>query len=397
MKSAHVSLSHDAALTGVFLAAGSSLKSQVVYTDIDPDILFDPESACMVPPTDDEYYCSDFMTYMLDMNADGDDDFRIRAIYSYYAVSSGFYDYQFNAASIQRYDANRIGGGEVEDEDIVHLYAPGAMIGSSVNWFGAGFHDNLDLAFYNIENGVIHISHGEWLDSEYQFAALKIVEGINTYYGWVRLSVDEIADQLIIHDYAYNATSGASIIAGEEGNCYPPSISGVSNITPAKARLKWAPVLDAEKYQIYYRVAGVVGWTKINVSGTAKQKTLSGLACDTDYEWKIRTRCADGFSAFSAIQTFSTASCRLSDDNAGETSILVFPNPATGIVHVDLSEFEGDAVHVQVINLMGQIVFTENNITAEVLHIDISDLTTGNYIVRVSSGRSQAVQKFIIQ
>ncbi len=382
---------------GAFLLGPKSISAQITYTDLDPDIIFDPESSCFPPPITDEYSCSEEMQFILDINSDGDDDFQINAIYSYYAVSSGIYAYKQNVASIRRLDFNRMAGSDTGPEDIVHLFESGAVIGADVVWFGAGFHDDVTLAMYNLKPDLIVVSVGEWLDSEYKFAKLKVDESPNIYYGWVRLSVDEVADQMIIHDYAYNATPGGSILTGETGGCYPPSVSGVSNITATSAKVKWAPVFGATKYQIRFRPTAGGPWTAVSASAAAVQKNLTGLTCNTEYQWQIRTKCGGVFSGLSAMQTFTTGSCRFMSDGGIETSILVFPNPAESTISIDVSSFNGDEIFVQLINILGETVFTENYVGDDLIQIDDSDFPSGNYIVKINSNKNRAIEKIIVQ
>ncbi len=59
-------------------------------------------------------------------------------------------------------------------------------------------------------------AYGNWNNSTDKYLGLKLIKGTNTYYGWVRLSVNvSFGAILIIRDYAYNSISNKAILAGQ--------------------------------------------------------------------------------------------------------------------------------------------------------------------------------------
>ncbi len=133
------------------------------------------------------------------------------------------------------------------------------------------------------------------------------------------------------------------------------------------------------------------------MSSSTIQKNISGLSCNTEYEWKIRSKCGEEFSAFSEIQTFSTASCRIVNDKDELTHVLIFPNPSTDIISIDVNKFNSDEIGVEIYNLMGEKVFTENFIGDKVIEIDIVNFAKGNYVIKINSEEAMAVEGIIIQ
>lgn len=398
MKKNKFQLSNYSLFTSAVLIAGSQTgNGQVVYTDIDPDVELTVNES-----------------FLLDADGDSTNDFEIRQFYNL-VYSSFCQDKSAILGSMHPLHTNASINAEEESINFVeyaaypiYLNEAGIAINHADVW-KSYFETNTESGswFWGLLGGYersdscgsIHLggTAGDWSGAEYKFAGFRITDGPHEYYGWVRLSLSENAQTLTIHDYALNMAPDMLIKAGATGNCFPPSVSGVSNITSTSARVKWAPVFEATKYQIYYRAVGVIPWTKLNAGADAKQKTISGLTCDTDYEWKIRTRCDDEFSDFSAIHNFSTASCRLFDEQNDAISIMVYPNPAADIFHIDVSNFTGDEINVRLFNLMGEIVFTENYIQTDIMQIDVSNLPKGNYIIKINSDEKTAVEKIIIQ
>lgn len=56
---------------------------------------------------------------------------------------------------------------------------------------------------------------GEFLGAGDKYLPLKFDIGLNTHYGWVRINVNATCTQYIVKDYAYNATAGQMILAGQ--------------------------------------------------------------------------------------------------------------------------------------------------------------------------------------
>lgn len=93
------------------------------------------------------------------------------------------------------------------------------------------------------------------------------------------------------------------------GVCNVPANVDAGSITENSAIINWSSVSGAVDYRIQYRVSGTTTWT-VKVS-TVNNKKLNSLTPATTYEYRVKTKCASGMSAFSNIQSFTTnpASC----------------------------------------------------------------------------------------
>ncbi|MBL7818547.1 MAG: carboxypeptidase regulatory-like domain-containing protein [Saprospiraceae bacterium] len=78
----------------------------------------------------------------------------------------------------------------------------------------------------------------------------------------------------------------------------------------------------------------------------------------------------------------------------------IFPNPVSDYIDVDLKQYEGKAVTLQIYNSFGKIIATQQVERASSLpvHLDLSQATAGQYLIRITSqGRKAAIKKFSIQ
>jgi len=75
----------------------------------------------------------------------------------------------------------------------------------------------------------------------------------------------------------------------------------------------------------------------------------------------------------------------------------VFPNPAKNSISVDLSSFDGQALTLKVINMLGQELYRESESSAGsgLKTINISGWSDGTYLISVETGTSLVTQKLI--
>ncbi|CAM3313045.1 hypothetical protein FLLO111716_02985 [Flavobacterium longum] len=85
--------------------------------------------------------------------------------------------------------------------------------------------------------------------------------------------------------------------------------------------------------------------------------------------------------------------CELSVADAFTAEVSIYPNPVGEMLHID---FDGLSTvnSVVIYNLMGQIVFEQHNVPTS---IDVSRLTTGQYILSLMSDQGALLRRFIKQ
>ncbi len=82
-----------------------------------------------------------------------------------------------------------------------------------------------------------------------------------------------------------------------------------------------------------------------------------------------------------------------------ERSIVVFPNPSAGILHVTVTGFEG-AASLRVLNVIGNEVYRETLSASEPRisrTIDLSNLSAGLYYVKIESGAHAEMRKVVLR
>lgn len=88
------------------------------------------------------------------------------------------------------------------------------------------------------------------------------------------------------------------------------------------------------------------------------------------------------------------------DKNIANISSL-YPNPTNGLTNVDLSLVKNADVSIQVVNMMGQVISSQDcgykTVGMHKLTINANDLTSGIYFVTVKAGNSTSTSKMIVK
>jgi len=80
-------------------------------------------------------------------------------------------------------------------------------------------------------------------------------------------------------------------------------------------------------------------------------------------------------------------------------NINIYPNPSTGRVFVEFSQTPMDEIQIEVFNAVGQLVVArryEAQSIQERLPVDLEEVSSGTYMLKISSGKAYTTQKIII-
>lgn len=182
--------------------------AQVVFTDVNPDILLNCSGNNL---------CSE--EYPLDLNDDGINDFVLatqklsnscgRCTANGILVIGPVYSAEISSTA-QSWIADTVGG-----------YALNTLIDSSLGWTN-DFHI-LAKAFRDCVpcfrgRGFVDVPpSGPWSNIQGKYLALKTQVGSDFYYGWIKLGVGININYvtITIMEYAYNSTPNQPILAGQ--------------------------------------------------------------------------------------------------------------------------------------------------------------------------------------
>ncbi len=191
-------------LAAAFLAGRNEADAQIIYTDVNPDTTFTQNNSL----------------YSLDLNNDGQADFRIgmikytgfiSAVAAAGPVGNSVMGYATTFSSTSLYLAKALANGDTINSN--QQWAPCnsanfSATSSTSSSFSASMIMGADVQVYSL---VI----GNWLGVHDKFLGLKFKIGTSNYYGWARLDVDTANWAFTVKDYAYNAEADSQILAGQ--------------------------------------------------------------------------------------------------------------------------------------------------------------------------------------
>lgn len=84
-------------------------------------------------------------------------------------------------------------------------------------------------------------------------------------------------------------------------------------------------------------------------------------------------------------------------ENISNNKLSIYPNPANQSLNVDFGSVKANNAQLQLINTIGQVVYTGTSNSASINTIDVSSLGAGIYFLSVQNGDDRLVEKIQIQ
>ena len=79
------------------------------------------------------------------------------------------------------------------------------------------------------------------------------------------------------------------------------------------------------------------------------------------------------------------------------TGVSVYPNPASNVFNVALTETFGKNINIQVLSMSGQVVKTMSVENTGLISVDASAMSSGVYMIQISNGSEVVTRKMNIQ
>ena len=187
-------------------------------------------------------------------------------------------------------------------------------------------------------------------------------------------------------------------------SCEIPTALRMTAVTRTTATLAWTAMYNSIGYNIRYRKVGVATW--INTTSATSTKLITGLTKGTNYEFQLQNICS-GNSAFSSSCLFSTPKTGPpkegeDSDPMVESNFRIYPNPSTGMTSVLYTLTEPGTVSVKIADALGAEVTTlvANQMQDEGVHVldfDTERLVSGVYFIRISTGATMEMRRFVVQ
>ncbi len=125
---------------------------------------------------------------------------------------------------------------------------------------------------------------------------------------------------------------------------------------------------------------------------------LSYTSTSENYETYFSFTIIDGEGGFIGITNFEIDVNGITsvDEEQLQEEISIYPIPARNLITIDFSKSVRNYSTYEIINLHGQILLKDNLRSGDIINVDISQLTTGFYIVNLRSDNNLISKKIIV-
>jgi hypothetical protein len=103
--------------------------------------------------------------------------------------------------------------------------------------------------------------------------------------------------------------------------------------------------------------------------------------------------------AFFCIDNFTTEDSPLGIQNVevANSSCSIYPNPAKDVANIDLSKVTDGNLKLNITDITGQVIHTENVTSPSLISVDMSGYANGIYFVNITGANTLINKKLIKQ
>ena len=205
--------------------------------------------------------------------------------------------------------------------------------------------------------------------------------------------------------YTYHAfvTTEVGTVTGQEMTFVtadPPTCPAPTDLTAVLGESHTTVILNwqqepntANEWQVNYRQTTEDTWSTVTANATTY--TLTDLVANVTYEFKVEAHCTNGLTS-DASNTVSIQTDDVGVQSWLEKSVTLYPNPATEMIAIAVSDANIMITDVEVYNVYGQVVETFHGTSLQGrATINVSGLADGMYYVRVTTDNGVVTKNFV--
>jgi len=184
----------------------------------------------------------------------------------------------------------------------------------------------------------------------------------------------------------YHGIDDVKVLKSEIVPCDPITNLNVAYTVDCKAELTWTASTNATSYKVFRNTEPIA-------TVTEPFFTDEGLDTLKGYTWKVVAVCPDMDAIEVAKNLPPCKEPQESVKDITKNAFTILPNPAKDKIEI---KAENEFNKVEIVNFLGQTVLSHTNDT-KTTTIDVSNLNSGVYFVRIISNLGTSVQKFVKQ
>ncbi len=243
---------------------------------------------------------------------------------------------------------------------------------------------------YLVQYRPITSAGAPWINVTAQTNSITLTNlACGTHYEW---HVATICGTAVTNISPYTATVSFTTLPCNNVCPVPSGSTSSGTNSGSTTRLLTWNSTGALIYNIRYRIVNAANW--ITTTSNTNSKLITGLQLASHYEWQVQSVCtpatgATAVSAWSISAGFTTPVSR-----------AVYPNPTSGTtIQVPVTAENEALINITIADRMGRIVRRVSKTIAtgdDIIDINIADLESGMYFIKVRGGNNNEVQKIFI-
>jgi len=177
----------------------------------------------------------------------------------------------------------------------------------------------------------------------------------------------------------------------------PTTLTATATST-SQINLSWADNANNETGYKVERSTDGTNFTEIAGSLAANATTYAdnGLTANTTYHYRVRAFNAGGNSGYSNIANAKTqeeAATAIGDEL--DKAIIVYPNPTSLYVQIDLSQINSIKANIVMYNSLGVVVKNINS-SDKLIQLNLETYPKGTYLIRIQTDSGTSLKKVVI-
>lgn len=168
----------------------------------------------------------------------------------------------------------------------------------------------------------------------------------------------------------------------------PDNLNSSKERGGSRLRLSWNSVSSADSYNVDFRASGASSWDNYSTSNTSL--LITGLSKKSSYEWRVQSVCG------TEVSNWASASAQTREPGISIEDLLIYPNPASSIVSINLpSALDFEDTQIEIYDILGQRLIqveTDNFL----INVDVHSFLPGTYFLKIESGSTRIIEKFNI-
>ena len=170
--------------------------------------------------------------------------------------------------------------------------------------------------------------------------------------------------------------------------CQVPTGLSVGNVEQTTATATWNAGGTETAWDLQYKQHSSGDW-ETTIPLTACTYNFTGLTAGTQYDVRVRANCGNITSDWTAAETFTTESTGIDDY---KQAVSLYPNPNSGQFTINNEQLIINSV--QVYDVYGKMQKTVE-VNANTAELDVRELASGMYFVRISTGKGVVTKNFV--